>query len=36
MEFQQFGKILSNVIFLGLPEMQRELLFLKEKEKKNV
>ena len=36
LEFQQFGKILSNVIFLGLPEMQRELLFLKEKEKKNV
>ena len=35
LEFQQFGKILSNVLLLGLPEMQKELLFLKEK-KKNV
>lgn len=36
LEFQQFGSIINNVITLGIPEMQREILFLHTKEKKNV
>ena len=30
---EQLGAIVSNVMFLGLPEMQRAILFEKEKEK---
>ena len=33
MDLQPFGSIVTNVIFLGLPEMQRAILFEKEKEK---
>ena len=33
MELEQLGAIVSNVMFLGLPEMQRAILFEKEKEK---
>lgn len=33
MEFQHFGPIVTNVAQLGLPEMQRAILFEKEKEK---
>ena len=34
MSFQHFESIINNIVLLGLPEMQKELLF--EKEKKNV
>lgn len=34
MNFQHFESIINNIVHLGLPEMQKELLF--EKEKKNV
>lgn len=33
MEFHQLGPIVTNVVLLGLPEMQRAILFEKEKEK---
>ncbi len=33
MDLEQLGAIVSNVMFLGLPEMQRAILFEKEKEK---
>lgn len=35
LEFIQFGPILENIVFLGLPQMQKEILFLK-KEKEHV
>ena len=35
LELIQFGPILRNIVFLGLPEMQKEILFLK-KEKEHV
>ena len=36
LEWNRFGPIIANVIEKGLPEMQREILFLHAKEKKNV
>ena len=33
MDLQPFGSIVTDVLFLGLPEMQRAILFEKEKEK---
>ena len=36
LEWQRFGPIIENVIEKGLPEMQREILFLHAKEKKHV
>lgn len=32
MEFHQFGSIVTNVVLQGLPDMQKEILFKKEKE----
>lgn len=36
LEWNHFGPILENIVEKGLPEMQREILFLHTKEKKNV
>lgn len=36
LEWKRFGPIIENVIYKGLPEMQREILFLHAKEKKHV
>ena len=36
LEWNRFGPIIENVITKGLPEMQREILFLHAKEKKHV
>ncbi len=36
LEWNRFGPILQNIVEKGLPEMQREILFLHTKEKKNV
>ena len=36
LEWNRFGPIIENIITKGLPEMQREILFLHAKEKKNV
>ena len=36
LEFQQFKTIISNIILLGLPQMQKERLFDRKKEKNHV